>query len=393
MSMKLVRTIKLRLNENTQVFQPTIDAYTKAFNYTCNIGYNTKDFNGVSLHNKVYSATRTYLPSQLACSARMKATEALKSVKKLQEKELKLAKWKEREPKIFSCPESRQTSIRYDARSYNVWFDRNEVSLSTIEDRKTVKIDVPEYFRQYLSWRRCSADLFIRDDKVFLNIVFETEINDPVSNGKFIGIDRGINKIAVTSHKRFFGGGKVKQVSRRYKRLRTLLQQKKHSGKRHLAKIKRKENRFRRDVNHCISKQIVNSLEAGTTIVLEKLTNINQLVKNKRRKTEKDKEQRREYSSWAYFQLEQFIIYKAAFRGIRVDYVDARYTSQKCSKCSHVARSNRKKQSIFKCCSCGYQLNADLNASFNIVLNYQDAISHPNRAFQGASCSQPSMVA
>ena len=127
MNMKLVRTIKLLLQEDAQALRPTIDAYTKAFNFVCQTGWNDKDFNGVSLHNKVYSETRKYLPSQLACSARMKATEALKSVKKLQEKELKLAKWKEREPKIFSCPESKQTSIRYDARSYNVWFDRNEV--------------------------------------------------------------------------------------------------------------------------------------------------------------------------------------------------------------------------------------------------------------------------
>ena len=52
--MKLVRTIKLRLQEDPQVFQSTIDSYTKAFNYTCQVGWNDKDYNGVSLHKKVY---------------------------------------------------------------------------------------------------------------------------------------------------------------------------------------------------------------------------------------------------------------------------------------------------------------------------------------------------
>ena len=368
MNMKLVRTIKIRLDEDKNIFQPTIDAYTKAFNYTCQIGWNYKDFNGVSLHHKVYSTTRQYLPSQLAVSARMKATEALKSTQK-----------RIKQKKKVSCPQSKQASIRYDARSYNVWLEKNEISLSTTEGRKRFKIDIPDYFKQYLSWRRCTADLFIRKDKVFLNIVFEKEINDPVPNGKFIGIDRGIKKLAVTSDKRFFGGGRVKQISRRYQRLRSILQSKKHSGKRHLREISHKENRFRRDVNHVISKQIVSKLETGTTIVLEKLKGIRENTIKKRRK-----KNRYEHSSWSYFQLEEFIKYKAAAKSIDIQYVDARYTSRGCSKCKYIARSNRLSQSRFRCKKCDYQLNADLNASFNIVFNYLDAIGYPDRAFQGA---------
>ncbi len=66
MSMKLVRTIKIKLQESPQLFQATIDAYTKAFNYTCKTGWNDKDFNGVSLHNKVYKKLELiFLPSWL----------------------------------------------------------------------------------------------------------------------------------------------------------------------------------------------------------------------------------------------------------------------------------------------------------------------------------------
>lgn len=206
MSMKFIRTIKLRFQEEPQAFQFTLNAYMKAFNYTCNIGWNDKDFNGVSLHHKVYKETRNYLPSQLAVSARMKATEALKSAQ---------ARFKK--GKKVSCPQSKRLGIRYDARSFNVWWDRNEVSFSTVEGRKVCKLIVPEYFQQHLSWKRCSADLFIKDNRVFLHIVVEKEIEDSVSNGTFIGCDRGIKKLAVTSDKRFFGGGNVRRVSRRYK--------------------------------------------------------------------------------------------------------------------------------------------------------------------------------
>jgi len=72
--------------------------------------------------------------------------------------------------------------------------------------------------------------------------------------------------------------------------------------------------------------------------------------------------------------------YKAEEKGIRVEYVSARYTSQKCSKCNHISRSNRKNQSQFKCSKCNYQLNADLNAAFNIKQNYLNSISYLDRA-------------
>jgi len=55
---------------------------------------------------------------------------------------------------------------------------------------------------------------------------------------------------------------------------------------------------------------------------------------------------------------------------LKVVAVDPRNTSQKCSKCDFVDRHNRKSQSRFVCQDCGYELNADLNASKNIRLKY-----------------------
>jgi len=388
----MIRTVKLRLQISPKEILPTIKAYTKAYNFVCQKGWKDNDRNGVSLHHKTYKKCRKYLTADLTCSARTKAVESLKSVHTLQTKEIKRAKGQERKPKIFSCPESKQTSVRYNDKTFTISFDKNIVSLQTTKKRIKTSFIVPDYFKQYLTWRRRSAELFIKDDKVFLHVSFEKPAEPVVLNNKFIGVDRGIKKITVTSDKRFFGGGKVKQVSKRYQKLRSTLQKKKHSGKRHLAKIRSKENRFRRDVNHCVSKQIVNSLEEGTTIILEKLTDINKAVKKKRRKTKKDRQHRREHSSWSYYQLEEFIKYKAEFRGIKVDYVDARYTSQKCSKCGHTTKSNRTTQSSFKCVECGYQLNADLNASFNISQNYQDATSYLDRAPQQALEVNPPSV-
>ena len=358
--MLLSRTIKIKLNIPVEVIKPTIEAYTKAFNSVCEIGWNDSDSNGVSLHHKTYKEIREYLPSQLTVSARMKATEAIKAVKTKIKKKQKA-----------TCPKSKIVSIRYDARSYNVWFDRNEISILTISGRQKISISIPEYFKQYITWKRCSADLFLRKNKVFLHIVLTKEIADPEPTGKVVGIDRGIKRIAVTSENQFFGGGQIKKVSKRYEKVRSALQScGSKSAKRHLRKISKKENRFRANVNHVITKQIVESLNSGDVIAIEKLTGIRQTVRLR-------KKQRKDLHKWNFFQFEQFLTYKAEARGMKIEYVDARFTSQKCSICGYISRSNRQSQSVFKCKHCGLSLNADLNASRNIRQNYLDAICYP----------------
>jgi len=363
--MNLIRSISVKLNVPLgDGLLDTFKTYTKAYNTVCKIGWDSKEFNGVRLHFLSYPLIRESLPAQLAISVRMKATESLKS-----------AKTRLKQKKKVSCPKSNLSSIRLDANSYNVWFDKNEISVLTIHGRKRFKFQSYEYLEQFLDWKRKSADLIYNKGKILLTFIFEKTVPDnQITSDTFVGVDRGIRRIAVTSNQLFFGGGRVKAVSNRYQKRRANYQScGTRSAKRHLRVISKKENRFRRDENHCISKKIVESLPSGSTIVLEDLKYIRERCKHK-------KDQRGEFHSWSFYQLEQFIIYKAAAKGISIVYVDPRYTSQKCSKCGHISRSNRKNQTQFKCTRCGYTLNADLNASINIRNNYLDSIRHPSRA-------------
>ena len=365
--MKLTQTAKLVVDCSPKEFQSTLQAYTQAYNLVCKVGFDSKDTNGISLHHKTYQECKKILPSQLSCSARKKATESLISVKEIIKK-----------GKRATCPHSKQTAIRYDVNSYSLWLNKKIASFSTIDGRKKFNLIIPKYFEQYLTWKYTSADLFVKNGKVFLHVVFEKDIADIPSNGTFVGIDRGIKQLAVLSTNKFFSGKKIKTISHRYERIRSMLQAKKHSGKRHLGKIKAKEQRFRRDVNHTITKQIVNSLESGSTVVLEKLTGI--------RNAKMRKKQRRELNKWNFFQFEQFLKYKAMAKGIAVEYTPARYTSQKCSRCGTILRSNRKSQSLYVCNQCFLHLNADLNASRNIRQNYISAI----RGYIGFQSMNPS---
>jgi len=363
--MKIKRTIKLVVKpseKEKQILFKTLEEYKFAYNFVAEIGWKSNIHNSVKLHNLTYIAVRekTSLPSQLVISARNVASESLKSAFSRKKKGLNV-----------SCPYSNNPAIRYDKRSYSVWFDREEISIATIEGRVKLKIKIPEYFRQYLSWNIRSASLKYdkRLKKFFFNIVVEKEIEEIPENDTVVGVDLGLSKLAVVSTadgkiNKFFDGGQIRAISEKYFAIRKKLQSKgTPSAKRHLRKLSQKEKRFRTAVNHKIAKEIVSLVPAGGTIVLENLKGIRERVKT-------SKKERRWIHSWNFAQLQQFIEYKAQSKGIKVVYINPKYTSQRCSKCGYVSKSNRKDQSHFKCSSCGYTVNADLNASRNIAINY-----------------------
>ena len=92
------------------------------------------------------------------------------------------------------------------------------------------------------------------------------------------------------------------------------------------------------NVNHCVSKALVVNNPAHTLFVLEDLSGI-------RHATERVKTKHRYVSvSWAFYDLEQKLIYKAKQNQSSVIKVNPRYTSQCCPVCGHTEKANRNKK-------------------------------------------------
>ena len=163
--------------------------------------------------------------------------------------------------------------------------------------------------------------------------------------------------IQYISNKQFLNSKHTKYIKSKYRYLRGRLQSKgTQSSRKLLKKISGKEKRFMRQCNHEISKTIVNSCNIGDTIVMEDIKGI--------RGCRVSRKQRYWLNSWRFYQLRQFIEYKAKLNGNKIMLVNPRNTSKGCSKCGSL--NTIRKSSNFHCLSCNYHLNADLNASFNL---------------------------
>ena len=196
------------------------------------------------------------------------------------------------------------------------------------------------------------------------------EVPDPLKTEQFIGVDMGVVKIAVDSQGEEFSGSPVEKVRQRYHNLRKTLQKKgSKSAKRHLKKISRREANYRKDVNHVISKKLVEKAkDTQSGIAIENLKGI-------RKRVTVRKSQRAKHHSWAFYQLGSFIEYKAKREGIPFVKVDARNTSRECSQCHHIDKKNRKTQALFLCLNCGHSDNADHNAAK--VISQRASVNKP----------------
>jgi len=246
------------------------------------------------------------------------------------------------------------------------------VGITTLQGRLKIPFFCSAEQWKTLQSKRGQADLTLRDGTFYLGIAVTISEADPFTPSDCIGVDLGIANVATDSEGNRYTGEPVKKVRKKYRRIRQLLQPRKtRSARKHLQKVRRKESRFVKDVNHCISKKLVCiALDRQKALSIETLTGI------RGRGNGLNRAMRTELNNWAFNQLKQFIVYKATRVGVTVIEVDPRYSSQTCSNpaCGHCEKANRKSQDCFECLKCGLKLNADYNAALNLkargILSY-----------------------
>ena len=336
------RTIKIQITCNKELALKTMSDAGNIFNLHAEEALKNRTWNKSKMHCYSYRKARELYPnmqSSVIQGIRDQASEALKSLK------LKI------------LPKKRKYSaIRYNARTFSILKD-GSVSFCLLGGRVKSIVNIPKYFKDiWDNWKVSGATLNYRFGKFWLHISFQSKTPICSNGNTVIGIDRGMLNIAVLSDGTFYSSKHIRAVQRRMLYNKRRLQSKgTRNSKRKLKLLRGYEQRFQRDCNHSITKQII--AKPADIFALENLKSIR--VKSSR----KGKYFAQRFNRWAFYQFEQFLKYKAEAVGKLVKFVDPRYTSQNCSICGQ--KGNRKR-SAFECGNCGHKQHADLNASINI---------------------------
>jgi len=225
---------------------------------------------------------------------------------------------------------------------------------------------VPAKWRERLQQVKGDARLFKRGNDWYVMLPLRVPHTPAVRDGDgdtIIGVDLGIVRLATAKHPHgtLVVNGKPIRHEREHQASLRKRYQRHHRTDRVKAQ-KGKERRWMTDLNHRVSRQLVDlaAQYPNPVLALEQLDGIRDRVRG-------SKKFNRMMGSWAFRQLADFVQYKAEKAGVRVVFVDPRKTSRTCPKCGHATRSNRNAQSDFRCVSCGYRANADVVASINIA--------------------------
>ncbi|MDH5796734.1 MAG: transposase [Anaplasmataceae bacterium] len=336
----------------------TLIAIKNSLNYTSRVAYkNNRLSNKTKIQKLVYYDIREKygIKSQMACNVCVAVGSTYSSMKSNKQNTL-------------AVYNNSKLTYSYN-RDWN-FTKNNQVSISTLNSRE--KLDYRNTgLENYLdgTWQYCSAELVKKDNKYYLHVVVKKNINqfELEKTDNVIGIDVGMRQLATAIDSKdkikFINGRNVKEKKSQFVKTRKELQERNTaSSKRRLRKIGQRENRYQNDINHCISKALVNfGKDKNTLFVLEDLRNI-------RLSTEKVQKKNRYYSvSWAFADLRSKIEYKVQKAGMQVIAVNPKYTSQKCPKCGHTEKKNRnKKLHLFCCKTCSYKSNDDRIGAINL---------------------------
>lgn len=334
----MYRTLKIKLDKSNELIQ-TARLWNAACQDVIDYGFAAHEYNKTRLNRATYQDLRMKyptLPSALLQTARDQASDMLKRLKF--------------EKKPFKYPLG---AVRFDIRTMKVFLESGYCKLTTAFGRLRYDFQLPEYYKKYATWEVMNAQLKIAKNACYLNVQVEQLDPQPTTGDRRLGVDLGINNIAVCSDNTFWESGPVKAIKGRYQYLRSKLQSiGTRSVKRKLQRLSGRERRFQRDVNHNIANWLVS--KPYDVIALEDLTDIRSSKKNKK------------LGKWSFAELRCIVEYKATAIGKKVVAIDPRYTSRTCSKCGFQKKENRNGRT-FKCKSCGFQIDADLNASRNIA--------------------------
>ena len=363
--MKLTARIKLETQPDSHAaLLETMQVFNAACNFVSSFAFEHNVFSKHNLQDRLYEEikARFDLPTQLICQVIHRVADAYRTSKTALKK--RIAKYwalseKKRAqrtlPQLRVCKFREYGAVTYDSRILTYRQD-NTITIRDLCKRRVVPVAfVPDFDRATI---KGEADLILQYNVFYLMQTIDVEEMPLSEVYSYLGIDLGMVHLAYDSEETPYDDPGIEKNRRRFEVRRSSLKKTKtKNSRRRLKKMGTKVARFQKDVNHCISKRLVQKAKAlNVGLAMERLVNFFDQITVGRK-------QRAARHSWAFYQLRFFVEYKARRAGVPLVLVDPAYTSQECSSCHYIAKRNRPTQELFRCRCCGHTENADSNAA------------------------------
>lgn len=370
-------TVQVKLlpdDRQVQLLTQTLVTFNDACNYVSLIAFEHKMYKAITLHHLSINNTTLYyhLRAKYPQLISMHTELIFRKVADAYKTKLAQRKGKFKKP----CQFNKMSAVPYNGHTSNHYnlvktIANKELvpklSLSLLNGRDKINYTLGDHQRKILAnsvpiTYANEARLVFRKGNFYLNIPVEQCVAYPIEHKQYIGVDLGIANIATTSQGKIYSSNVIEAKRIKFQKHRSSLQKcGTKSAKRRLKKVSGKEQRFRKDINHCISKALVAAAEGTASgLVLEDLTHIRSQITVR-------KQQRVRHHGWSFKQLRSFITYKALMIGVAVKLVNPKYTSQRCNNCGCIEKKHRKSQFKFHCDQCNYDAHADYNAALNLA--------------------------
>ena len=358
-NMQLTVQIKLvPTREQTMLIAQTLDAYIGVVNGI------VSDFAAMGKSDK---RTTAEVVAALPSALKNQCIQDAKSVFKKYTKEAKMAeRANQKKPvakqKLVKVPLLKRPVAIWNNQNYSIGEDT--ISFPIWKEGKSKKLSfpalIPERQKALLQNKRGTLRITRKNGKFIAQIVVDIPCESG-SGTSVMGIDLGLKipAVAVTNRGKvkFFGNGRENKYKKRMARAK-----RKALGKakklKALSKLGNKEQRWMKDKDHKLSREIVNFAKDNNvkTIQLEELAGIRQTARTSRKNA-------KNLHTWSFYRLAQFIAYKASLAGISVNYVNPKYTSQICPACGEKNHASDRKYQ----CPCGFKTHRDILGAMNII--------------------------
>jgi len=333
------RSIRININYTNKGKLETLDSILnesiKVVNLYINSLWDSSNKNAKFVQFKV----ETWFSARMQQCLGKQALEIVKSQRKKKKKTKPIFK--------FPCInlDSRFVDVEFDKNSFDIW-----IHLASIGNK--IRLNIPsrkhKMFKKYHDWERLN---FIRLMKLnngyFIDFIYEKKDEKQIQQSKenTIGIDIGYKKLISSSSGNTYG----KELQSTYNKI----SRKKRGSKAYQKALCQRTNETNKVINEFINK------EHPSTLIVEDLKNVKYKSKLNHKFMNK-------LQYWTYSRTLNKLKNITEQRGISLVKVSPAYTSQQCSHCGAIDKNNRQCEN-FLCTVCGYENDADLNASLNIL--------------------------